>query len=150
LNTQVLECSEPRGNGGRTKRVTGTLARDTRAYRNQKMDHGDLDADSGYLATDYGSQHCSANGYVITTWRSESNSFFLPLLPYSGADNRMVVRQMKAFTFSRTCAIASTADLGLLIDWMPSSSDTCSRSEFSRKKRKKKAETKSQQHARYR
>jgi len=64
------------------------------------MDYGDLDVDSGYfaesgylvesgyLAADYGSQHYSHAARmitVITTWRSESNSLFLSLLPYSGA-----------------------------------------------------------------
>jgi len=32
------------------ERVTGTFTRDTRAYGDRKMDHGDLDADSGHLA----------------------------------------------------------------------------------------------------
>jgi len=35
--------------GALREHVTGTLARDRRAYGNQKMDHGDLDVDSGYL-----------------------------------------------------------------------------------------------------
>jgi len=77
--------------------------------------------------------------YVRTTWRSNSDSLSLRLLPHSGANDKSnCCSEMKALAFSQTCATASTADFRLFIDLIPGPSDTCSRSEFSEEEEEEK------------
>jgi len=106
---KVLECANRHGNGGRIERARYELLPETRERRSE--------AGSRITAT----RLCDANDCVMTAWRNESYSPFLPLLPYSGASAiRTIVRRMNAFVLSRTCAIASTVNLNfsILEDWL--------------------------------
>jgi len=109
-NVKVLDCAEPRGNGGHTgEHVIGNL----------EMDNGYLNTNNGCAddALTARSQRDSHAARITWEQRDEAKAIHLPCgfsLTRELMINRTVARQMKAFAFSQTCATASTADLGSL------------------------------------
>jgi len=117
---KVLECANPRGNGRLTKRARYELLSATRKRTEILTRIADILRISCRGLRITAPRPCSANDWVMTTWRNKSDSLFLSLFPYSGAtDNRTVVRKMKALALSRTCATARTADFGSFYTWSP-------------------------------